>query len=202
MSRRNALDDSKSSSPSTADHWRTLQAAEDAAATQLASSRKRLLRTVVRAPVDGIVIPAKPVARVPPSANAVRLMDFQSTEATTKNPWCRISESWALHAALVIDARDRLHIKTGTQVMISLSRSPEDVIPSTVVSVSEIRQDESTITQESAYQILCPLPDALIADDPDAFLPMIGQECRAVVRLPRRSFSSQFVTWVSDWIRG
>ncbi len=186
------------SRPNTADQWRTLQAAEEAAETQLVSMRRRVAETEVRSPVRGVVIPASATMAQGRPESKTYLSGRAGTALAAGHVWCRVSENGELQAALVLDARDRSSIDVGSTVMISSSQLPQTVIKSKVVAVSAIRQVDSDLPHNSAYQVLCPLP----AIDNDQLMSWVGQECRAVFRLPHRTLASALTSWLENWFRG
>ncbi len=77
LSRRGALD----RSADTSDAWKTLQAAEDAVAIQLASVQQRMRETDVRAAVGGVVLPAQPFITTTASTASLSLRDRVGTFA-------------------------------------------------------------------------------------------------------------------------
>ena len=198
LSHRSALDGHNSARTQSADQWQTLQAAEDSVSVQLASVVKQLDKTKVTAPASGMVIPSKPMLKTSANGSVITLSDKKNSLGSTRDPWCRISRSGDIHAALVIDARDRPSIAVGSAVRISLACSPSTVINSVVVSVSEIKRDERAVVGQSAYQVLCRIPPVTF----DQLVSMVGQECRGVFQLPRKSFASDIRTWLGDWISG
>ncbi|NND96952.1 MAG: hypothetical protein HKN47_06450 [Pirellulaceae bacterium] len=198
LSHRSALAAPHRLRSDTVDQWNTLQAAEESVAAQLVAANQRMAKTDIRAAVDGIVIPPQPAIQTNANGSLITLADQLGTLASTRQAWCRISRDGSIHAALVIDARDRAEINVGSIVKISLTGVPGKVFSSRVSSVSEIKKDERLAVHQDAYQVLCQLPPV----DDGELLSMLGQECRGVFRLPRRSFASELVTWVGDWIRG
>ena len=191
-------DTAKQTAERIAVQWNTLQAAEDAVRMQLVSAKQRMDQSQVRAAVSGIVIPAKSVVAATSLGVVHDLTDQTGMSADSSQAWCRVSPGGRLHVALVIDARDRPQISEGSAVMISLTRSPETVIAARVNSVSEIKHDRRVVVHQAAYEVLCEIPEV----DERQLVSMIGQQCCGVFRLPRRSFASDFVAWMGDWIRG
>ena len=194
LSRRGVLD----RSADTADTWKTLQAAEDAIALQLASVEKRMRETEVLAPVGGVVLPAQPVVATTAWAASLSLRDRVGTFASARQSWCRISQDGELHAVLVIDARDRTNVDVGASVTIGLSESPEDTFTSTVVSVSAIEQDKPSVARRAAYHVLCPLPPV----KRDELLRWLGKECHGVFHLPKRTLAADMGDWIGRWLGG
>ncbi len=198
LARREALKSSKNSQAKTADQWEMIQATEKAVSAQLASARIQLAKTDVRAEVAGTIIPAKPSIERDKHGATVTLRDRVGRSGETREAWCRISQDNTLHAALVIDAQDRSHIRVGSPVRIALTSQPGRIYASTVSSVSEIKNDDRLVVRSAAYQVLCKIPDC----QTDERLLMIGQECHGVFQLPRRSFAADFADWLGGWIRG
>lgn len=194
LSRRVALD----RSADTSDAWKTLQAAEDAVAIQLASVEKRMRETDVRAAVGGVVLPARPSITTTASSAALSLRDRVGTFAEARQSWCRISHDGALHAVLVIDARDRTNVDVGASITIGLSETPEDTFTSVVVSVSAIAEDEPSVTRRAAYHVLCPLPPV----GQDELLRWLGKECNGVFHLPNRTLAAHMSDWIGRWLGG
>ena len=196
LSRQRAIDGTSATSE-TADQWRTLQAAEEAARSQLVSARQRLTKTTVQARVDGTIIPGNPTIGSSASGVPKMLIDQQGTTADSTQPWCRISPEGKLHVALSIDARDREMIGRGTPVKIHLACTG-NVVPSVVASVSQTFKRDNGGIEQSTFQALCEIPSV----DSDRVVSMIGQQCNGVFRLPNRSLASDFVNWLGEWIRG
>ncbi len=194
LSRRVDLD----RSADTSDTWKTLQAAEDAVAIQLASVQQRMRETDVRAAVGGVVLPAQPCLTTTASTAVLSLRDRVGTFADARKSWCRISHDGKLHAVLVIDARDRTNVDVGAPVTIGLSQSPADTFTSTVVSVSAIEEDQPSVTRRAAYHVLCPLP----AVKQDELLRWLGKECNGVFHLPNRTLAADMGDWISRWLGG
>lgn len=192
LSRRVALDRSD-----MADQWKTLQAAEEAVAVQLASVEKRISETNVRAPVTGVVLPVKPSIDASESQHR-SLHDQVGTYPTSQRPWCRISDDGMLYAVFVIDARDRTNVDVGSAVRIGLRDSPEITYPSNVVSVSAIHDDQQSATRRAAYQVLCPLPPIPF----DELMCRLGTECTGVFHLPNRTLADDMGDWIHRWIGG
>ncbi len=192
LARRASLDQSH-----TAHEWRSMQATEDAIAAQLASVHNRVSQTDVRAPVSGVVLPPQTSIQDDPTV-PTSLRDQIGTFGNAHSAWCRISSDGALHAVLIIDARDRAKIKIGTPVNISLREAPEQVFSSTVISVSAIQQDEPSVTRQAAYQVLCPLP----AVDERSILAWLGKECKGVFHLPNRMLAADAKDWIVEWLGG
>jgi putative peptide zinc metalloprotease protein len=201
LSRRGTLDHS-----AAADQWKTLRAAEEAVEAQLASVDRRVRQCELVSPRSGVVLPAespRPVsstsltpASVSPAlgrsdrGSLPALRQRAGTAADARSAWCRISPDGRLHAVLVIDARDRPHIDVGTPVKISLADSPLPVLTSTVTSVSAIDQDTTSVTRQSAYQVLCPLPPV----EPQQLLRWIGKPCRGVFAMPPRRLANELAS--------
>jgi putative peptide zinc metalloprotease protein len=194
LSRRVALD----RSADTSDAWKTLQAAEDAVAIRLASVQQRMRETDVRAAMGGVVLPAQPFINTSDSTAAPSLRDRVGTFADARKSWCRISHDGAVHAVLVIDARDRTNVDVGVPVTIGLSQSPEDTFTSTVVSVSAIEEDQPSVTRRAACHVLCPLP----AVKQDELLRWLGKECKGVFHFPNRTLAADMGDWISRWLGG
>jgi putative peptide zinc metalloprotease protein len=182
----------------TAERWKTLQAAEDAVAAQLAAVAKRRVETAVTAPIGGVLLPARPLTPSLPGGAVPLLRDRVGTAANAHEPWCRISPRGELYAVLVIDARDRTHVDIGSPVRICLRQSPERVFTSTVTSVSAIERDEPSVTRQAAYQVLCPLPEV----DKYEMLQWMGKECQGTFSLPSRTLSSDIAQWIIEWLGG
>ncbi len=197
VARRMTLDNTHASRPKTAAQWKTLQAAEEAAHTQLASTRQRIADANVRAPASGVVVPPSASLNESPQQNTL-LADTVGTSLPAGHAWCRVSENGELQAALVLDAQDRRNIRIGSTVMISSTQSPQTVIKSKVVAVSAIKQINTELPEGAAYQVLCPLP----AVDDQQLIAWVGQECRGVFRLPHRTLASGLTEWLKDWFRG
>jgi putative peptide zinc metalloprotease protein len=192
-SRRVTLDHAE-----TADGWKTLQAAEDAVAAQLASVDGRLRQFEVVAPTGGIILPAGPTLNWHDLATSSSLRNRVGSFAEAGNAWCRISPDGRLDAVLIIDARDRTNIDVGTPVRINRSTSPDEVFTSTVTSVSMIKSDDPSVTRQAVYQALCPLPGA----SPNEMLRWLGNECKGVFHLPKRSLASDLAEWIREWLGG
>jgi hypothetical protein len=120
------------------------------------------------------------------------------TAAAAFQPWCRISPDGAIHAVLILDARDRTHLDIGSPLNISVAARPDAVFASTIDSVSAIKQEAESVTRRSEYQVLCGLP----AVDQSEVLHWLGRECKAVFHLPRRSLASDIARWFQSWIDG
>ncbi|MFK8111660.1 MAG: hypothetical protein AB8B91_05645 [Rubripirellula sp.] len=191
LSRRVTLDQAD-----RAEQWKTLQAAEDAVSTQLASIAARVRETEVVAPIDGIVLP--PPFESSEQLPRTRLRDQIGMAAVRHDAWCRISPDSSLHAVLMMDARDRKQIEIGSTVQLSLCEAPEIVYSSTVVSVSAMAQDNSSVTQQAAYRVLCPLPPV----EQGELMSWVGKECHGVFHLPNRTFAADLTQWLSEWIGG
>lgn len=192
LSRRGALDRGD-----TAEQWSTLKAAEQAATDQLTSIQKRIDRCDVKAPIAGIVLPPSSSLEYDEPLT-LSLRRRVGASSTGSQPWCRISPSGAVHAVLILDARDRMNITAGSPVNLSLSTSSGKVITSQVHSVSAIQQETESVTRPSRYQVLCQLPEM----GTDDVLSGLGQECWAVFHLPFRSMADDIVGWLQSWIDG
>ena len=197
IARRMTLDGTHQSRRKTADQWQTLQAAEQAVQSQLASTRRRIADANVQAPASGVVVPASPSLDRRPQQPTF-LADFAGKSLSAGHAWCRVSESGSVQAVFVLDAQDRWSIQIGSIVTISSTQTPQAVIKSKVVAVSAIKQVDSAVPQSAAYQVLCPLP----AVDDGQLICWLGQECRGVFRLPPRTLASAFTSWLEDCFRG
>ncbi len=181
----------------TAQQWSTLEASEAAATTQLASVERRIEKSNVKSPVDGVVLPPESsvAAKEPQSLSLRRRI---GTSADSYQRWCRISPDGEIHAVLILDARDRANIHVGSTVNISVSTSPGKIFSSTVDSVSAIHRETSSVTRQSEYQVLCRLPKV----GTEEILRWMGTECQAVFPIPQRCLASDIGNWLGGWING
>ena len=176
--------------------WPTLRAAEDAVAARLTSSRKRITETKVNASVGGVVIPIESIRSQQSPRNFGSLHQRVGRTVDLHLPWCRISSDGQLHAALVVDARDREQIEIGSPVKLCLAVAPDKVFASTVASVSEIHRKEPLIAREAEFRVLCSLP--LHAGD--RLLQYLGSDCEGVFPLPKKTLFEQLSKTVVGWL--
>ena len=186
----------------TSAQWPALQAAEDAARDRLESSRKRVAECKVFASQSGILIPPAPASDDWPVPNQTRqptsLRDLVGDAVDVHSPWCRISSDATLHAIFVIDARDRERIDVGSPVKFTMVRSPDDVIATKVLSVSEIRSDDRGLMRKAAFQVVCRLP----LRERDRLISLLGARCHGVFPLKKRTLASLLADQLVDWVRG
>lgn len=177
--------------------WNMLTAAQRAAKEELAATHKRIRDGDLRSPVSGVVLPA--TARFPDDdQKSSFLADQLGTSVASGQTWCRVGCDGKLHAVFLLDAADRTHLRIGSPVVIHLPGWPQKIVHSQVASVSAIEQVDAGANQLSAYQVICPLP----AVSDDQLLWMIGQQCRAVFHLPRRSLAATTLSWMEGWAGG
>lgn len=192
LSRRSSLDRTD-----TAQQWKTLKAAEEAVESRLMSVQQRMEKSNIQAPMGGVVLPPESTIswQDPLSLSLNRRV---GTTANAYQSWCRVSPDGALQAVLVLDARDRRNLDLGSQVNLSAASPYGEVISSRIDSVSEIQQESESVTRSSKYKVLCPMPAVGRQD----VLTWMGQECRAVFHLPRRSIAGDVAAWLRSWIDG
>lgn len=196
LSRRSALESPNASRPEVDRQWDTLRASEKAAKAQLVSVQERLDKSNVKSPVSGVVIPAGGVGG--DAESIFSLKDLERSSASAGAAWCTVCPDGHLQVSLVLDARDRKHIRLGSAVKVSLASRPDIVFETHITNVSAIVPADLKAVNRAAYRVICPLPDV----DRDQLLTWVGQTCQGSIKTEGRSLAKELSVWLNDWFNG
>ena len=182
LARRDSLGNSSRQYSASTQHWATLREAEKSILDLLNQADKRLCNREVRAPLDGVIIPASARSK---NVNDRWLSAWIGRNTSSTDPLCRIAKSGMRHAVFVVDARDRKWIQKGTLIHIDLfSNNSTSLAPrfvdSRVQSISAIESDDQSVVREAKYEVLVPVSTI----GHEQILASIGTQCAAVHQFP------------------
>ncbi|TWT81850.1 Peptidase family M50 [Planctomycetes bacterium CA13] len=194
LARRDSLD-----RPEVAEQWTTLHAAEQSVETLLDKASERLEQTRVRAPEAGFVVPPKSQTISGDASVNVWLASSVGCVVHAggrwSEAWCRIAKREKRAAVFLLDAKDHQWITVGTPIRVAVDHANDQVVESEVQAVSKIVSDETSVTRDAVYQVMCLLP---ASEEP--ILHSLGCHCTGVVRLPSRAFGADLVDWLSGFV--